>query len=311
MKKNKLLIFLVIIVSIFSIFNTRCYAGYSFSETTYNIDTVGVKVFSNPSNFLKQIFGFNSIYVPYIIILLYILIQIILIKKYKKDKLSKNLKLFLNINIIVILLICLVNTFINNYVIDKSKEVVYITSTMFIRNSFLWAKITNIVINALILIFGMIFSKKLLKNTINENEKQNNKKMLIITIVLIIILLGMHFIIKRGPLMHVVEIDWSFGKNVDSRKYDMKIYNGKNIGDTNFCVKGFDDEGVLIEYERGYYENTSSSSSNIPTNFRNYEYKTEIVQQKMKWNVNYSYNPAQDPILEVDGGTDYYVRFEK
>lgn len=89
MKKIKILIFLVMIVGVFFIFNTNCYAGYSFSETPQNIDTayniynVGIGMFSSSSNFLKQLLGFNYIYVPYIVILLYILIQIILMKKYK------------------------------------------------------------------------------------------------------------------------------------------------------------------------------------------------------------------------------------
>ena len=301
----KLLIFLVIIVSIFFLFNTKCYAGYSFSETTYNIDNVEKGMFLNPNNFFKQLFGFNFIYVPYIVMLLYILIQIILIKKYKSDKLSKRFKVCLKINVIVILFICLINTVESNILIDRSKEIVY-----------LGAEITNIVINTLILILGMIFSKKLLKNNIEGNEKLQNKKILIIAIVLIVILSTIHIFIKNGPIMHVVERDWSFGKTIDSRQYDLKVYKEKNIGNTSFLVKEIDTEGVLIEYRRGYYEYQTNDSNPLnfnPLNFNslNFNYKTEIVQQKMKWNVNYSYNPAKDPMLEVDGGTDYFVRFEK
>lgn len=115
--------------------------------------------------------------------------------------------------------------------------------------------------------------------------------------------------------MHVVEREWSFGKTIDSRQYNVKVYKGKNIGDTAFLVKEIDDEGVLIEYERGYYEHQSDSNDNNSTLLKlpdyNYKYKTEIVQQKMKWNVTYSYNPEENPGLAVDGGTDYYVRFEK
>lgn len=312
MKKLKIIVFLIVIVEALFLLNTICYAGYSFSEVTYNIDSVGKEFEFNPILLKNQVLGFNFIYVPYILILLYIVIQIILMKKYKKDKLSNNLKLCLKINIIVILLICIVNSFISNYIIDKSKEVIYITSTMYIQNSFLWAKIVNIAVNTLILIFGIVFSKKMLKNTIEEKIKLQNKKMLIITIVLIIILLGMCFITKRGPSMHVVERDWSFGTTTNIRQYDLKVFKDKNIGDTIFLVKEIDDEGVLIEYERGYYEKPSNSNDNSSSIlFNNYEYKTEITQQKMKWNVNYSYSQSTDPMLCIDGGTDYYVRFEK
>ena len=309
----KILIFLVAIVGIIFLFNAKCYAGYSFSETTKNIDNIGTEMFSSFNNFLTQLLGFNFMYVPYIAIILYILIQIILMKKYKSDKSSKGLKVCLKINVIVILCICLINTLISNFVIDRSKEVVYITSSMFIQNSFVWAEIINIVINTLILILGVIFSRKLLKNGIEKNEKLQNKKMLIIVIVLIVILSTIHIFIKRGPQMHVVERDWSFGETIDNRKYDIKVYEGEYIGNTVFFVKEIDSEGVLIEYERGYYERQPSSNDSNPFeiyNF-NYTYKTEIVQQKMKWNVNYSYNPAKNPMLAVDGGTDYYVRFEK
>lgn len=291
----KILIFLVVIVGIFFIFNTNCYAAYSFSETTYNIDNVGTGMSSSSNNFLKQFLGFNSIYVPYIVILLYILIQIILMKKYKSDKLSKSLNVCLKIDVIVILFICLINTLISNFVIDRGNVDVYIIST-----------ITNIVINTLILILGMIFSRKLLKSSSEGKEKLKNKKILIIAIVLIAILSTIHIFIKRYPLMHVVEKDWGFGETLDIRQYNTTVYKGKNknIDNTSFLVKEIDDEGVLIEYERHYYELQ-------PSSFGDYDYKTEIVQQKMKWNVNYSYNPAEHPLLCVDGGTDYYVRFEK
>ena len=79
----KILIFLVAIVGIIFLFNAKCYAGYSFSETTKNIDNIGTEMFSSFNNFLTQLLGFNFMYVPYIAIILYILIQIILMKKYR------------------------------------------------------------------------------------------------------------------------------------------------------------------------------------------------------------------------------------
>ena len=41
MKKLKIIVFLIVIVEALFLLNTICYAGYSFSEVTYNIDSVG------------------------------------------------------------------------------------------------------------------------------------------------------------------------------------------------------------------------------------------------------------------------------
>lgn len=294
----------------FFIFNTKCYAGYSFSETTYDIDNISidnaiVKLPLISTVVLKQLLGFNFISVPYIFILLYLIIQIILIKKHSQNTLSKKLMLCVKINIIVILLICLLNTCITNCILNISEDIEILLPIK---------QAVEILINTLILIFGIISTNKLLKSNMEENNNRKNKKILIITILLIIILLGVHFIIKSPPYIHVVEEDWSFGITIDVRKYDLKIYKEKNIGDTDFLVKEIDSEGVLIEYERGYYEKQPASNDSDTIKWSpldNYDYKTEIVQQKMKWNVNYSYTPAKDPLLEIDGGTDYYVRFEK
>ena len=309
----KIFMLLVVIVGIFFIVNTRCFAeetGYSFVETKYDIDNIKTETF-NFDNFLIELLGFNFIYVPYIVILLYILIQLILIKKYKSEKLTSNFILCLKINLIVILFICLINTIISNYVIDISRAVEYITSTMYIKNSFLLFKIINIVVNTIILIVGLIFSKKLLRNNTEENRKTQNKKMLIMAIVIIVILSIIYIFERTGYSMHVVERDWGFGETIDSRQYDLKVHKGKNIGNTSFLVKEIDDEGVLIEYERGYYEILDDNNPTPTSLYDRVEYKTEIVQQKMKWNINYSYEPAKYPLLSVDGGTDYYVRFEK
>ena len=298
MKKTKfklIIIFLIVTIIEIVMFNPNSYAGYSFEETTYDIDNLGTEIVSTSNNFLNSLLGFNSIYIPYILIIFYILIQILLVKKYKKNKLSKNLEVCLKIDIIVILSICLINAIIGDYVIG------YIT----IQNSFLFAEITNIILNALILIVGLIFSRKLLKESTDKNKKLCNKMMLIMVIMLIIIRLALNIFIVNEPTMHVVERDWGFGETFDIRRYDIKIYKDKNIGNTSFLVKEIDDEGVLIEYERAYYELNSDSTST------DYIYQTEIVQQKMKWNVNYSYESEKHPMLAVDGGTNYYVRFEK
>ena len=97
MKKLKIIVFLIVIVEALFLLYIICYAGYSFSEVTYNIDSVGKEFKFNPILLKNQVLGLNFIYVPYILILLYIVIQIILMKKYKKDKLSNNLKLCLKI----------------------------------------------------------------------------------------------------------------------------------------------------------------------------------------------------------------------
>ena len=103
--------------------------------------------------------------------------------------------------------------------------------------------------------------------------------------------------------MHVVETEWGFGYTLDKETYDYEIKEENMIGNTEFKVIEIDDDGVLLEYPRRYYEPTYESL--------NAAYKTEIVQQKLSWNVNYAYNEDKDPFLAVDGGTKYYVRLEK
>lgn len=315
MKNLKIIVFLTTIIVMLCAFNTCCYAEYSFLEVNYNIDNVGISELEL-TYYLKQIFGFKVTFVPYIIILSYIIIQIVLIKKYKNEQIFNNFKLCLKLNIIVVLLICAVNKCISLFFIDKTQEIKYITSTIFIYKSHLWLEITNIVINMLILVFGLIFSKKLLKNSIEQKELHHSKKMLIITILLIIVLIVMHFVVKRGPLMHVVEKDNDFGYPTYIKYYDLKCCKGKEIGDTDLhvLVKDIDDEGVLIEYKRGEYvekqDNSNDSSISSSRLISNYDYKTEIVEQKMKWNVNYSYKRVYSP-WAGKYAFDYYVRFEK
>ena len=104
--------------------------------------------------------------------------------------------------------------------------------------------------------------------------------------------------------MYVIERDWSFGRTDSTRYYSKKI---DDIEDNyNFIILDIDKDGVLIEYTRGYYVGESG-----PGLMSIREYKTEIVQQKLIWNVLYKFSPARDPMLAVDGGTDYYIEFKK
>ena len=60
----KIFMLLVVIVGIFFIVNTRCFAeetGYSFVETKYDIDNIKTETF-NFDNFLIELLGFNFIY---------------------------------------------------------------------------------------------------------------------------------------------------------------------------------------------------------------------------------------------------------
>jgi len=305
---KKTLKFIFIICMMVLIINTISYAGYSFEEVNFDIDEINVETEENLSkhllnNLLIKGIGFNNIYVPYLLLMIYIIIEIILIKKYKR------IKQCMLINLAIILLIIIANTIIGNFIINIGNEVEYITSTMYITNSFIIERIVNIVINSLILIIGLIYQIKIIKKYDEEQFKKTYKRIKAIILLQIIIITILFILINIGPKMHVVEADWGFGHTINKRKYNIKIFEGKNIGDTKFKVLKIDDEGILIEYTRGYYE-ADNAFNGILAIF-NTKYKTETVQQKMIWNINYVYHEEKDPMLCVDGGTHYYVRFEK
>ncbi len=327
MKIKKTLVVCLIIIGLLFLFNIKCYAGYSFTETAENIDKIKAEI-STETYIENQLLGFNFISTPYIIILLYFLIQLLLIIKHKKDITFDNIKMCLKNNIIVFLLILLVNVVISYFIPYQSENTVYSNSNAFLSFIFAWSKIINIVINSFILIFGLIYDRKILykdnlnnfndDNDLKEKYTKQNRKMIITIATLLIVLSFSYFFINfinKEPSVHIVERDWSFGITFDVRQYDIKIDVGKNIFNSNFLVKEIDNEGVLLEYTRNYYESNPKSNDNNSSSLRlddyDYEYKTETVQQKMKWNVNYSYHEARHPLLCVDGGTNYYIRFEK
>lgn len=323
MKKLKKLIFLVILICTFLTFNLKCYAGYRFLEVEYEEE----------NGLLDVLFNFSYV----TIILLYIFIQIILMIKDKKNNLFKNnLKIYLITNtlisIFVILFIYLINSIIDlilsiEILIDINKGL----------------KIISIVINTLILILSIFFSRKLLKNNIENSKLFHNKKNLAITIILLVVLLGINIFIKNTPQAHIIRREWSFGETIDITYYNIKLYKGKtfDISYNPLLVKDIDDEGILLEYYE-YNPNSTNSSSdeNInnnalnvgyfnsnnweqkteivqhalnlgPLQSNNWKQKIEIVQQKIKWNVYYSYKISTDPTMAIDGGYNYYVKFTK
>ena len=92
--------------------------------------------------------------------------------------------------------------------------------------------------------------------------------------------------------------------------FDSVSINGKKInvryneiGTADYTVYLKDNNYYETDYLKSGMKYVASLIKTINTKF-NYEVHSNQ-------NVNYSYNPAQDPMLCIDGGTDYYVRFEK
>ena len=260
--------------------------SYGFSKVNINIDDIKVDNISRNFEFSDLILpclGFNNIYVPYILIAIFLILQIIFLKKYKK------IKEYICIDLIVILLIAISNLIIGKFRIGLGDEVIPI-------------EITNIVVNSLILIIGIIIQKRV--NKYSEEKIVRFKKIAFISIIIFITIFLITLKLDNKEMkMHVVESQWGFGYTIDKKIYDYELKEGDIIGNTKFKVIDIDNDGVLLEYTREYYETSNDSPNGV--------YKTEVVKQKLNWNVNYEYKKAENPFLEVDGGTDYYVRLEK
>lgn len=136
---------------------------------------------------------------------------------------------------------------------------------------------------------------------------KKNKKMRYICIVSLLLILGVILIFpkinKINPRMHIVELHWGFGQYYDRKVHNENIIENENVINEDFKVIDIDNEGVTLEYIRGYYVSAEGIYF--------CEYNEETVQQKLKWNTNYRYQKEQDPSLAVDGGINRYVRPEK
>ncbi len=316
MKKKLYIAFIFLFIVLITINTVSFGAEYSFKEVNYDIDNISIdrSMFNGVTNINDSIIlsflGFNLIYIPYFIVAIYIIMQIYYMKKYKKIKQN------LSISTITILIISIITIIIQNFIINKNGEPVFVTSTIYETESSYIITTVNIVINSIILIIGLILQNRIIKK---YKENNINKKSIILALLLVVTLVIISILIYNMPKvlhMHIVESDWSFGRTYYKRKYNIQIEKDKiisNISGVKIKVIDINEDGVLIEYTRKYYEKKNlDEEKNVFSRLGNYEYKTEVVQQKMLWNVNYIYNEDYDPLNDVvDARTNYYIRFEK
>lgn len=259
MKKLYKIICLVIILLIIG--TNLSHAGVNFVETQIDIDNI--ELYKQDGEININVFS--------IFVILYIIIQIILLKKYGKIKFA------IEINLIVFMII--------------------------IMNTILIPLKIHVLLNPIILIIGCINHIIMLKN--NYEKIYKIMKVVLMLVIVSFIIWGICF--KTVPKMKIVKAECAFGNVLDKNEYYLELKNGEEIKEFNAEVLKIDEQGVLVEYIRKYYIKTGDDAGII----ENYTSATELVQQKLLWDVNYIYEEEKDPMICVDGGYDYYIRIEK
>ena len=288
--KKKVLRVIAILCIAFAMISTVSYAKDSFYEANINIDT-----YSSYGKFgaiLKTI-GFNYLCTPYFMIILYVIIQLIFIKKYKKTK------LYISIDIIIILVISIINS-----VIKYNPNAAFVSSSMMTV-----LNIVKILINTIILIAGLIVQKRLTNKYREDKIKNFNKTFIKVSILLVIILMFLiisNILTSSGYMMCVVER--IFASDVNRCCINIKEGERISLDELQIKVLKIDDEGIVIEYTTEYNEfyPIDSTTGEIKGDYGD---KTKIVQQRMEWNK--IYNKESSSSNDSIWSGDYYVRFEK
>ena len=251
------------------------------------------------SNFLFEIYNLLRTQTPMVIVISYILIQfVLLIIAIKKKKFKQWLKII----IIIFIGKKIVDYIFLNFIIDQSNQMNYITNYLFTYENYEVAGMVNLVIDIIALLSGVIFNIMLVSKFKREElEPKLNDKLSIIMYILIISFSLLIIFSNLGTRMYVHESDWSFGKTNNTRYYSKKI---DNIEDKySFIIIDVDKDGVLIEYKKKKYNQTSALSNTTS--------ETIVVQQKLVWNTWYRYSPPHNPWISTDGGTKYSIKFKK
>lgn len=289
----KIILFLVILILAFN-----CIQGILVDKEKIieSKDYSYMPIYS--SNFF-EIKNFFNIITPKVAVIVYIIIQFVLFIIAIRQK---NFKQWLKCNIITFTTIKIINFIFLNIITDESYQINNITDTMYIYEA------SNLVINIIILVVSVMFNIMLVTKYRKKGVSQELKDRISIIMYTFIIIFFLLIICSNlGTRMYVFEREWGFDRTFSTRYYSRKIDDIKD--NFNFTILDIDKDGVLIEYTRGYYV-PKGGNSMVGLMFDG-EYKTEIVQQKLIWNVWYRYSPAKDPMLAVDGGIDYYIKLKK
>ena len=306
MKKIKIVLrIIVLLVILFFVFN---YIQGILVNKEKIMDSNNYSYKPIYSNMYLEYLKVNNVFniiTPKVVVIVYIIIQLVLLIIAIKQK---NFKQWLKFNIIIFTIIKIINYIFLNFIIDQSNQMNYITDTMYIYEEYESMKVANMVLNIIILVVSVIFNIMLVTKFRKEELEQKLKDRLSIIMYIVIIIFSLLIIFSNlGTRMYVIERDWSFGRTESIRYYSKKIDDIE--GNYDFTILDIDEDGILIEYTRGYY--VSKGGESLYDQIFNVEYKTKIVQQKLIWNIWYEFSPEKDSMLAVDGGTDYYIKFKK
>lgn len=207
------------------------------------------------------------------VLIIYLIAQVIIILRNKqiKQRIYHN-----SVVLLIMLSIYFINSISGLFTIEEYLLIYYIYSIALIIS----------------LIIQIVHFKE------QKSTKNLNNRLIIISIINIIII-TIYIVI---PKIQITTDEWSFGVSFNMNRYERIILkNNLNLG---FKVIDTDKDGVLIEYKLKNYTYDAEK--------RHESIEEETIQEKLKWNKTYSWNREKhSPMLAVDGGTDYYVRFKK
>ena len=275
-----LMIFAIFLLIIFTNLPTYAISMEQFYDNSTKI-TTGFNEVNNDFSSFEIIKNNISLKIFLGILIVYLIFQVITIFKYKQIKQI----IYNNLIVLLILLIMyLINT-ISAVFMDENDLIILIEDYLLIYY-----------IYSVILVVSLIIQIVHLKQ---RKLKKNLDKRLIIVSIINIVIISIYIL---TPKVQITTRDWSFGRTLGSEQHERIMLNNKKYLD--FKIINKDKDGVLVEYDLINYSYDSEKQQQIT--------EKETIQEKLKWNKTYIYDRyAEDLMLCVDGGTDYYIKFKR
>lgn len=144
-----------------------------------------------------------------------------------------------------------------------------------------------------------------------KKEKKMNIKLNVLSSFLIVVFVFLSINFGNVCKVEILQREWGFGTTLSTTRYSKKVKENNVID--NFKILKIEEDGVLVEYEKVVYVKSDDLENNkTGISFLPYETKKEIAQQKLLWGKTYTIKKAQNLNgIEIDGGIDYYYKFEK
>ena len=144
-----------------------------------------------------------------------------------------------------------------------------------------------------------------------KKEKRMNIKLSIFSSVLLLFFVFLSINLGSVCKVEILQREWGFGNTLSIIRYSKKVKENNVIHTVKFLK--IEEDGVLVEYENvKYIINNNLEEDKIKIPVFDFEVKKEILQQKLLWGKTYVIKKAEEPNgLMVDGGIEYYYKFEK